>query len=205
MVIRSRFAPSPTGDLHLGSARTALFAYLYAKKHNGEYILRIEDTDKERSTDAAIEVIFDSLKWLGIESKVPAFYQTKRFDLYAHKIQELLENNSAYKCYCSKERLEKLRHDQLENKEKPKYDGHCRNLSQEDILEHKDKSYVIRFKNPLEGSVKFNDLVHGDIEFNNKELDDLIIARADSTPTYNFTVAVDDAEKQKFHTTLICL
>jgi len=199
MTIKSRFAPSPTGDLHLGSARTALFAYLYAKKHNGKYILRIEDTDRERSTDKAINVIFDSLKWLGIESEEPVYFQTKRFDLYKTKIQELLDKNLAYKCFCSKERLEELRNKQLENKEKPKYDGCCRNLSEQELASKEGAEFVIRFKNPTEGSVIFKDLVHGNIEVSNKELDDLIIARTDGTPTYNFTVAVDDSDMEITH------
>jgi len=194
MQVRTRFAPSPTGFVHLGNIRTALYAYLYARHNNGKFILRIEDTDLERSTQAAVDIILDSMQWLGLDYDEGPFYQTKRFARYNEIIDQLLATKHAYKCYCSKERIDELRKNQLENKEKPRYDGRCREL---------DKSYtgdyVIRFKNPLIGSVKFVDCVKGEIEFQNNELDDLIIARSDGTPTYNLSVVVDDIDMQITH------
>jgi len=187
MTVRTRFAPSPTGYLHVGGARTALYCWLYAHKMQGKFALRIEDTDLERSTPAHIQTILDAMEWLGLHWDEGPFYQTQRFDRYKELIQKLLDEGKAYRCYCSKERLEGLRECQLANKDKPRYDGYCRNLK-----EFRDCPYVIRFRNPEEGSVKFNDLVHGPIEFQNCELDDLIIARADGSPTYNFCVVVDD-------------
>lgn len=190
MTIRTRFAPSPTGYLHVGSARTALYCWLYARNKQGTYILRIEDTDRERSTQEAVDAIFDSMIWLGLNWDEGPFYQTKRFDRYAEVAQQLLQQGHAYRCYCSKERLEKLREDQTVNKEKPRYDGRCRNLT-----EHQDgQPFVIRFKNPQTGSVTFDDGVRGLVSIANDELDDLIIVRSDGTPTYNFTVVVDDAD-----------
>ena len=190
MTSRTRFAPSPTGDLHVGSARTALYCWLYAKHTKGTFILRIEDTDLERSTQAAVDVILDGMQWLGLDYDEGPFYQTKRFDRYAEVTQQLLEQGHAYRCYCTKERLEKLREDLTANKEKPRYDSLCRILANGD----RSQPHVIRFKNPLSGSVIFNDAVRGKIEISNDELDDLIIARTDGTPTYNFTVVVDDAD-----------
>lgn len=187
--VRTRFAPSPTGFLHVGGARTALFSWLYARRHQGQFILRIEDTDLERSTDASIEAILQGLAWLNIDWDEGPFYQTKRFDRYKEVLEELLKKGDAYRCYCSKERLEKLRETQMANKEKPRYDGLCR-----DLTEIKDAPYVVRFKNPQTGDVVFNDLIRGPISVSNSELDDLILARTDGVPTYNFTVAVDDWE-----------
>lgn len=186
MVI-TRFAPSPTGYLHIGSARTALFCWLWAQKTNGKFILRIEDTDLARSTQEAIDVILEGMKWLNLDWDEGPFYQTKRFDRYEEVIQQLLESGKAYKCYCSKERLDKLRETQQSNKEKPRYDGKCRNLETD-----QDGPFVVRFKTPLEGEVVIKDIVKGDIVIQNKELDDLIIKRTDGAPTYNFTVVVDD-------------
>lgn len=191
---RTRFAPSPTGYLHIGGARTALYCWLFAKKTKGTFILRIEDTDLERSTPESVEAILEGMKWLELDYNEGPYYQTKRFDRYKEVIQEMLKAGTAYRCYCSKERLEKLREEQMANKEKPRYDGHCRNLT-----EQREGSYVVRFKNPVDGEVTFEDQVRGHVTFQNSELDDLIIARSDSTPTYNFTVVVDDLDMKITH------
>ncbi|WP_144395218.1 glutamate--tRNA ligase [Pleionea sediminis] len=190
MSVVTRFAPSPTGYLHIGGARTALYCWLHAKKHQGEFVLRIEDTDRERSTDEAVQAILDGMSWLGLDHTQGPYYQTKRFDRYKEVAEQLLEQGDAYPCFCSKERLDELRETQMANKEKPRYDGKCRNLTPEE--RDLSQPHVIRFKNPTEGSVKWADAVKGNIEFSNGELDDLIIARTDGTPTYNFTVVVDD-------------
>jgi glutamyl-tRNA synthetase len=189
MTIRTRFAPSPTGYLHIGGIRTALFSWLYARQHKGEFVLRIEDTDRERSTQASVEAILDGMQWLGLKHDLGPFYQTKRFDRYNEAIDQLLATGQAYYCYCSKERIDKLRTKQMANKEKPRYDGHCRNI---DTILNTGVKPVIRFKNPQEGEVIIRDLIKGDVIVQNKELDDLIIARSDGTPTYNLTVVVDD-------------
>lgn len=188
MTIKTRFAPSPTGYLHVGGARTALFSWLYAKQHQGEFILRIEDTDQERSTQASIQAILDGMQWLGLTYDDGPFYQMQRMDRYQTCLQQLLNEGKAYYCYCSKESLEAMREQQIANKQKPRYDGRCRH--QTDHPENTPR--VIRFKNPELGTVKWHDLVKGDIEIANAELDDLIIARSDGTPTYNFTVVIDD-------------
>lgn len=190
--IRTRFAPSPTGYLHVGGARTALFAWLYARHHKGTFILRIEDTDLERSSEASIQAILDGMNWLGLNYDEGPFYQTQRFDRYREVIQQFLKEGHAYRCYCSKERLEKLRETQTINKEKPRYDGQCRELNSHD----ETTPHVIRFKNPQTGVVTFDDLIRGKISVNNAELDDLIIARTDGVPTYNFCVVVDDCDMQ---------
>ncbi|WP_324021112.1 glutamate--tRNA ligase [Pantoea sp. JZ29] len=189
MKIKTRFAPSPTGFLHVGGARTALYSWLFARHHQGEFVLRIEDTDLERSTPEAIEAIMDGMNWLSLDWDEGPYYQTKRFDRYNAVIDEMLEAGTAYKCYCSKERLETLRETQMANGEKPRYDGRCR-----DSYEHHaaDEPHVVRFRNPQEGSVIFDDQIRGPIEFSNQELDDLIIRRTDGSPTYNFCVVVDD-------------
>ena len=194
MTVRTRFAPSPTGHLHIGSVRTALYAWLYARHTQGQFILRIEDTDRERSTDENVQVILDGMKWLGLDWDAGPFFQTQRFDRYKELIEKLLDEGKAYRCYCSKERLETLRNTQMANKQKPKYDGRCR-----DLKTKKDEPYVIRFRNPQEGVVRFDDEVCGTIEIKNSEMDDLIIARADGTPTYNFTVVVDDIDMAITH------
>ena len=186
--MRTRFAPSPTGYLHIGGVRTALFSWLYARKHKGEFILRIEDTDQERSTQAAVDAIIDGMNWLGLDYDEGPVFQMERMLRYQEILAKLLHTGDAYRCHCSKERLQTLRETQMANKQKPRYDGHCRNLQ----LAESDKSFVIRFKNPTSGVVAFNDLVRGAIEFQNSELDDLIIQRSDGMPTYNFTVVVDD-------------
>lgn len=187
--IRTRFAPSPTGFLHVGGARTALFSWLYARHAGarGQFILRIEDTDLERSTDASIDAILQGMAWLNLDWDEGPIYQTQRFDRYRAVTEQLLAEAKAYKCYCSKERLEQLRETQMANKEKPRYDGHCRNLT-----ESKEAPFVIRFKNPQTGSVSFDDLVRGPITISNEELDDLVLVRSDGVPTYNFAVSIDD-------------
>lgn len=196
MTVRTRFAPSPTGFLHVGSARTALYSWLYARKYKGVFILRIEDTDRERSTEESVQAIYDGMAWLNLNADEGPFFQTKRFGRYNEVAQQLLEIGKAYRCYCSKERLEALRNEQIENKQKPRYDGFCRD-QQKDIPA--GQPYVIRFANPIEGDVVFNDAVHGATAFSNSELDDLIIVRSDGTPTYNFTVVVDDWDMQITH------
>ena len=190
MTVRTRFAPSPTGYLHIGGARTALFSWLYARKHGGQFVLRIEDTDLERSTTESVDAILEGMTWLGLEYDEGPFFQTDRFDRYKEVIQKLLDEGHAYRCYCSRERLDALREEQMANKQKPRYDGCCRDL--DDYPE--DKPHVIRFRNPTEGTVVIDDLVRGKIAIQNAELDDLIIARTDGSPTYNLTVVVDDHE-----------
>ncbi len=196
MEVRTRFAPSPTGFLHVGGARTALYSWLYARHNNGKFVLRIEDTDRERSTQPAIDAILEAMKWTGLNWDEGPFYQTKRFDRYNQVIDELLEKGLAYKCYCTKEELEKRHTEQVARKEKPRYDGHCRDSKE---VHSPDEPYCVRFKNPKEGKVKFHDLVRGDIEFDNAELDDLIIRRTDGTPTYNFCVVIDDWDMKITH------
>lgn len=196
MKVRTRFAPSPTGYLHLGGARTALFAWLYARHHQGEFILRIEDTDRERSTEESVQAILDGMQWLGLDYDEGPFYQTQRMDRYKEMIQQLLDNDQAYYCYCSKEELDALRAEQMKNKEKPRYDGRYRDYKG---TPPEGIEPVVRFKNPLQGEVVFKDLVKGEISVSNEELDDLIIARSDGTPTYNFTVVIDDWDMQITH------
>ncbi|UDG81496.1 Glutamate--tRNA ligase [Candidatus Profftia lariciata] len=195
MKIKTRFAPSPTGYFHLGSARTALYAWLFARHNQGEFILRIEDTDLERSTDEAIKNIIDCMHWLNIDWDQGPYYQTKRFERYNYVINKMLEQGSAYKCYCSKERLENLRKTNITSNTKPRYDGFCRYNN----YYNNNKPYVVRFLNPIEGSVIFYDKIRGFIEFNNKELDDLIIRRTDGSPTYNFCVVIDDWDMEITH------
>lgn len=194
MTVITRFAPSPTGYLHIGGARTALYCWLFARKTQGQFILRIEDTDLERSTPESVQAILDGMSWLGLDYDQGPFYQTKRFDRYHEVAEQLLKENKAYRCYCSKERLEALRESQMANKEKPRYDGFCRDNPAEQT-----GSYVIRFRNPTEGVVEFDDLIRGKLVFSNDELDDLIIARSDGSPTYNFTVVVDDWDMKITH------
>jgi glutamyl-tRNA synthetase len=192
MIIKTRFAPSPTGYLHIGGARTALFSWLYARKMQSTFILRIEDTDRERSTQESVDAIFEGMAWLNLDYDETPIYQTQRFDRYAEIIQQLLDEGNAYRCYCSKERLDTMREQQMANKEKPRYDEKCRDLA--DDADNSKGDYVIRFRNPKEGVVEINDLVRGLITVANRELDDLIIARTDGTPTYNLTVVVDDLD-----------
>ena len=196
MTVRTRFAPSPTGYLHIGGARTALFSWLYARRHGGTFVLRIEDTDLERSTPESVQAILDGMAWLGLDYDEGPFYQTQRFDRYREVIQQLLDEGKAYKCYCSRERLDALRAEQMEQKIKPRYDGYCRNGVE---APGEDAPYVIRFLNPPEGEVVVDDLIRGRVTFSNDELDDLIIARSDGSPTYNLTVVVDDSDMNITH------
>jgi len=196
MTIRTRFAPSPTGYLHIGGARTALFSWLHARKHGGTFVLRIEDTDLERSTAESVDAILQGMTWLGLDYDEGPFFQTRRFPRYREVITQLLNEGHAYHCYCTRDRLESLRNEQMARKEKPRYDGRCR-----DGVTHPpaDIPPVVRFRNPLEGAVVVEDLVRGRVVFENRELDDLIIARSDGTPTYNFTVVVDDLDMKITH------
>lgn len=194
MTVRTRFAPSPTGFLHIGGARTALFSWLYARSLGGQFILRIEDTDRERSTAESVDAILQGMEWLGLDYDEGPFYQTQRFERYREVIQLLLDNGHAYHCDCSKDRLEKLREQQMADKQKPRYDGCCRNKG----LAASDNT-VVRFRNPVEGDVVIDDLVKGRVVINNRELDDLVIARTDDTPTYNLTVVVDDWDMKISH------
>ena len=195
MTVRTRFAPSPTGFLHIGGLRTALFCWLYARRHAGRFVLRIEDTDLERSTPEAIQQILDGLEWAGLVHDEGPFFQTKRFDRYKDVIDELLAAGKAYRCYCSKQELEQMRAQQIARGEKPRYDGRWRERA--DSVS--GVAPVVRFKNPLAGEVVVDDVVHGPVVFQNSELDDLIIARSDGTPTYNFCVVVDDMDMQITH------
>ena len=195
MTVRTRFAPSPTGFLHIGGARTALFSWAYAKKHGGQFILRIEDTDVERSTPAAVQAILDGMAWLGLDYSEGPFYQMQRLDKYKKVLQTMLDAGTAYYCYSSKAELEALREAQTLAGVKPKYDGKWRPETGKVLpIIPTDIPPVIRFKNPQTGVVAWDDLVKGRIEIANSEMDDLIIARADGTPTYNFCVVVDDYE-----------
>ncbi|MBI3479919.1 MAG: glutamate--tRNA ligase [Nitrosomonadales bacterium] len=195
MTIRTRFAPSPTGYLHIGGARTALFSWAYARKHKGTFILRIEDTDVERSTPAAVQAIMDGMKWLNLDYDEGPFYQMQRMDRYKEVIRQMLDEGTAYYCYTSPEELDALREAQRARGEKPRYDGRWRPDMAKVLPEPPaGVAPVVRFKNPTTGMVGWKDLVKGYIGFNNNELDDLIIARADGTPTYNFCVVVDDWE-----------
>ena len=198
MTVRTRFAPSPTGYLHIGGVRTALFSWLYARKHGGTFILRIEDTDLERSTVESVNAILEGMTWLGLEYDEGPFSQSDRLGRYREMAQQLLNEGKAYRCYCSKERLEALRSAQMASKEKPRYDGHCRNLSSNDNGST-NVPHVIRFKNPVEGEVVVEDQVRGRVVFSNSELDDLIIVRSDGMPTYNFAVVVDDSDMRVTH------
>ncbi len=190
-IVRTRFAPSPTGYLHVGGARTALFCFLEARRHGGQFILRVEDTDRERSTEAAVQAILDGMAWLGLNHDEGPFYQTQRFDRYRQVAEELVAAGLAYRCYCSKDELEAMRADQEARGLKPRYNGFWR--------DRKDPpppgvQPVIRFKNPAAGEVVVDDRVRGRVVFDNAELDDLVIWRSDDSPTYNFGVVVDDAD-----------
>jgi glutamyl-tRNA synthetase len=189
MIVRTRFAPSPTGYLHVGGARTALFSWLYARKHGGKFVLRIEDTDLERSTAESINAILEGMTWLGLEYDEGPFYQTQRFDRYNEVIEGLLNTGLAYRCSCSRERLESLREWQMQHNEKPRYDGHCRDRHVSPTEPH-----VVRFRNPLQGVVVVEDMVRGRVCYQNGELDDLVLRRTDGSPTYNLSVVVDDSD-----------
>ena len=195
MIVRTRFAPSPTGFLHIGGARTALFSWAFAKKHLGQFILRIEDTDVARSTPEAVQAILDGMQWLGLDYDEGPFYQMQRMDRYKQVLQTMLDAGTAYYCYCTKDELDALRESQMQEGTKPRYDGRWRPESGKTLATPpQDIPPVIRFKNPQVGNVVWRDLVKGEISIANQELDDLIIARADGTPTYNFCVVVDDWE-----------
>jgi glutamyl-tRNA synthetase len=198
--VRTRFAPSPTGFLHIGGARTALFSWAYARRHRGTFVLRIEDTDVARSTPEAVQAIIDGMQWLGLEHDEGPFYQMQRMDRYKEVIQQMLANGNAYCCYTSREELDALRAEQEARKEKPRYDGRWRPEAGKPLpTPPADVPPVIRFKNPKDGVVAWDDQVKGRIEIANGELDDLIIARADGTPTYNFCVCVDDWDMDITH------
>jgi glutamyl-tRNA synthetase len=195
MTVRTRFAPSPTGLLHVGGARTALYCWLHARRHSGTFILRVEDTDRERSTEEAVRVILDGMKWLGLDADEGPFFQTQRMDRYREVIAQMLRAGTAYHCYCTKEELDALRAEQMAKKEKPRYDGRWRDRTDK----RPGVDPVVRFKNPLDGQVVVDDVIHGRVTFENRELDDLIIARADGSPTYNFCVVVDDMDMNVTH------
>ncbi|MDP2171800.1 MAG: glutamate--tRNA ligase [Rhodocyclaceae bacterium] len=199
-IVRTRFAPSPTGYLHIGGARTALFAWAYARHHAGQFILRIEDTDVARSTPEAVQAILDGMQWLGLAHDEGPFYQMERMDRYREVIGQMLAAGTAYHCYTSIEELDALRAEQEANKEKPRYDGRWRPAPGKTLPAIPPGcSPVVRFRNPADGVVAWDDLVKGRIEIANAELDDFIIARADGTPTYNFCVVVDDSDMQITH------
>ena len=191
MKSRTRFAPSPTGYLHIGGARTALYCWLEARHHGGEFILRIEDTDRERSTQAAIDAILEAMEWLGLDYQEGPFYQTQRLERYGEAAQQLLDAGLAYYAYESREELDAMREAAMAAGEKPRYNGAYRDRN-EPFRE--DPNRVIRFRNPQDGVVRWNDKVKGEIEFANSELDDLVIFRPDGWPTYNFAVVVDDID-----------
>ena len=187
--LRVRFAPSPTGYLHIGGARTALFNYLLARKESGTFVLRIEDTDVERSTQESVDAILQAMDWLGLSYDEGPFYQSERYDLYKRKVAELLDKGLAYRCYCTPDQLDAKREAAMQSGGKPRYDGTCRNRT-----DRPDEPFVVRFKTPLDGTTAFVDRIKGIISVENSELDDLIIQRTDGNPTYNFVVVVDDAD-----------
>jgi len=190
MTVITRFPPSPTGDLHIGGARTALFCWLFARKHAGKLILRIEDTDRLRSTEESVQTILDAMEWLALDYDDGPYFQTQRMDRYRQVVDQLLATGNAYHCYCGRAELDEMREEQRRKGLKPRYDGRCR----ERTVARPGVTPVVRFKNPRTGSVHINDLVKGRITIANDELDDLIIARSDGTPTYNLTVVVDDMD-----------
>jgi glutamyl-tRNA synthetase len=200
MTVRTRFAPSPTGYLHLGGARTALFSWAFARHFGGTFILRIEDTDLERSTPEAVQAILDGMKWLGLNHDEGPYYQMQRMDRYREVVAQMLEAGTAYHCYCTPEEVEAMRERQRAAGEKPRYDGTWRPEPGKTLPPIPEgRKPVVRFKNPLDGDVTWNDMVKGSITISNRELDDLVIARPDGTPTYNFCVAVDDWDMRMTH------
>ena len=196
MNVRTRFAPSPTGLLHVGGARTALFGWLFARRHGGTFVLRIEDTDRERSTRASIDAILDGLRWLGLDAGEGPWFQTDRLAIYQEHVERLLRQGKAYRCYCSREELDAMRAAQRARGEKPRYDGRCRHRTESPPA---GVDPVVRFRNPDEGAVVFDDLVRGTVAFDNREFDDLVIARGNGMPTYNFGVVVDDLDMDISH------
>lgn len=195
MNVRTRFAPSPTGYLHIGSVRTALYAWAFARHHGGEYLLRIEDTDRERSTQPAIDAIHEAMAWLNLDADATPVYQTARFERYLERLDEMLASGKAYHCYCKPEEIDAMRAEAQAAGLKPRYDGRCRNRTKP----HEGINPVVRFKSPTAGKVVVDDAIKGRVEFDNAELDDLIIARSDGTPTYNFVVVVDDGDMEITH------
>ncbi len=195
MSVVTRFPPSPTGYLHVGGARTALYNWLYARQQGGRMILRIEDTDRERSTPESVQAILDGMAWLGLDYDEGPHYQTARFPRYREVVAQMLDAGTAYRCYCSREEVDAMREEQRAAGLKPRYDGRCR----ERTKPVPGVNPVIRFRNPLDGAVQWDDLVKGPISISNTELDDLIIARSDGTPTYNLTVVVDDMDMAISH------
>jgi len=195
MTVRTRFAPSPTGVLHLGSVRTALFCWLYARHHGGQFVLRIEDTDKERSTKDNVDAILEGMEWLGLDYDEGPFFQTQRYDRYREVIEQWLGEGKAYQCYCTKEELDELRAAQMASSGHVRYDGRCRDRTEP----REGVEPVVRFKNPLDGEVVVEDQVRGRVVFENAQLDDLIIARSDGSPTYNFSVIIDDYDMNITH------
>ncbi len=200
MTVRTRFAPSPTGFIHLGNLRSALYPWAFARKMKGDFILRIEDTDQERSSQEAVDVIIEGMNWLGLDIDEGPIYQMQRMDRYREVIAQMLKDGLAYQCYMSEEELNALREQQMTNKEKPRYNGFWRPEAGKQLpTPPADVKPVIRFKNPIGGSVVWDDAVKGRIEISNDELDDLVIARPDGTPTYNFCVVVDDLDMKITH------
>lgn len=195
MTVRTRFAPSPTGVLHIGSVRTALFSWLYAKKNQGSFVLRIEDTDRERSTQESIDAILDGMEWLGLSADEGPLYQMERMDRYSEVLDHWLADGTAYRCYCTPEELEGMRAEQVSRGENPRYDGRCRKRAEP----RNGVEPVIRFKYPTDGQVVVKDLVRGNVTFENSQFDDLVIARSDGIPTYNFSVVVDDSDMNISH------
>lgn len=192
MTVKTRFAPSPTGYLHVGGARTALYSWLFAKNQGGEFVLRIEDTDLERNSQEAVDAILEGMQWMGMEWDEGPYYQSKRFDRYNEMVDKLLAEDKAFKCYASKELLDEIRAEQEENKEMARYDANHPKIVAANEAAKEGDACVIRFRNPKEGSVVFDDQIRGRIEISNSQLDDLIIRRTDGAPTYNFVVVVDD-------------
>jgi glutamyl-tRNA synthetase len=195
-MVRTRFAPSPTGYLHIGGARTALFSWAYARRHGGKFVLRIEDTDLERSTEQSVQAILDGMRWLGLDWDEGPVRQMQRLPRYREVADRLLREGRAYRCYCTKEELERMRAAQRARGEKPRYDGRWRDSRE---APPPGVAPVIRFRNPLEGDVTFHDLVKGPITISNGELDDLVLLREDGVPTYNFGVVVDDLDMNITH------
>ncbi len=198
MTVRVRFAPSPTGFLHIGGVRTALFNWLYAKQHGGQFLLRIEDTDLERSEDRYTQDILSSMKWLGLTWDEEPLYQSKRMEIYAQKVEELIEKGLAYRCTCTEEEVEKMRERLQAEGKKPMYDRACRNKKLT-RAQMGDKPFAIRLAVPLEGSVTFTDLIRGDITVANAEVDDFVLIRSNGAPTYNLSVVVDDVHSRMTH------
>jgi len=194
VTVRTRFAPSPTGFLHIGGARTALFNWLFARHHGGQFILRVEDTDQLRSTEESTKAILDAMEWLGLDCDEGPYFQAERIGIHGERIEKLLDEGKAYRCVCSPDELEEMRKRALKEGRKPRYDGTCRDKT----LPPRQGS-VVRFKCPQMGVTTVNDLVKGPVNFDNSELDDLVIERSDGYPTYNFAVVVDDAEMKITH------